>query len=87
MWEERSPALGAPGSNNYCGLIASSTSQSIGAKGPKLQALSEDDANDLCERYRPLAFSIAGKYLRRGVALDDLRLCWPSRSGESLQAV
>ena len=75
MWEEmeRSPALAAPGSNHYGGLIASSTSQSIGAKATKLQALSDEDANDLCLSYRPLAFSIAGRYRNKGVALDELR--------------
>jgi RNA polymerase sigma factor (sigma-70 family) len=70
---KRSPVLATPGSNNYSGLIASSTSQSIGAKATKLQALSKPDANDLCVRYRPLAFKIAGQYCNRGVELDELR--------------
>jgi RNA polymerase sigma factor (sigma-70 family) len=75
MWEEmeRSPALAALGSNNYAGLIVSSNSQSIGTTANKVQALSVDDANDLCERYRPLAFKIAGQYRNRGVELDELR--------------
>ena len=60
MWEEmeRSPALAAPGSNNFGGLIASTTNASIGSKQRKVQPLSEEDENDLCERYRPLAFKI-----------------------------
>jgi RNA polymerase sigma factor (sigma-70 family) len=70
---ERSPALAAPGSNNYTGLIASSTTETIGAKASKVQGLSDDDANDLCERYKPLAFKIAGQYRNRGVELDELR--------------
>src|SRR4029077_19145554 len=76
MWEgamERNPALGAPGSNTYTGLIASSTNAISGSNPGKAQALSIEDVADLCVRYRPLAFSIAGKYINRGVDLDDLR--------------
>ena len=76
MWEgemRRSPAAGAPGSNTYTGLIASSTNKEIGANSQKLQALSDEDANDLCERYRPLAYKIASKYRGKGIDLEDLR--------------
>ena len=76
MWEGergRNPALGAPGSNTYTGLIASSTIAISGANSGKAQALYDEDADDLCLRYRPLALSIASKYSNRGVALDDLR--------------
>jgi RNA polymerase sigma factor (sigma-70 family) len=75
MWDgkERSRVLGAPGSNDYGGLIASSTNRSIGSDSSKLQAFSEENANDLCVRFRPLAFSIAGKYRNRGVARHELR--------------
>ena len=75
MWEgmERSPALAAPGSNDFGGLIASTTNKEIGANNRKLQALSEEDANDLCERYRPLAYKIASLYRDKGVDLEDLR--------------
>jgi RNA polymerase sigma factor (sigma-70 family) len=67
------PALGAPGSNNYSGLIATSTSQSLGVNVHKLQGLSDEDANDLCLSYRPLAFGIAGQYRNKGVATNELR--------------
>ena len=75
MWEEieRSPALAAPGSNNNAGLLANSTVEKIGSEGGKVQVLSDDDANDLCERYKLLAFKIAGEYRNTGVELDDLR--------------
>jgi RNA polymerase sigma factor (sigma-70 family) len=70
---ERSRVLGAPGSNSLGGLIATSTNQVIGEKANKVQGPSQADANDLCERYRPLALKIAGQYRDRGVALDELR--------------
>ena len=76
MWEGEmggNPALGAPGSNTYTGLIASSTNRESGSNGPKLQALSDEDANDLCERYQPLAYKIAGSYRGKGIDLEDLR--------------
>jgi RNA polymerase sigma factor (sigma-70 family) len=74
MWEraERSPALPAPGSNNYSGLIASSTIKNDGSEAYNFQGLSDEDANDLCERYLPLAYKIAGKYQDRGIDLDVL---------------
>jgi RNA polymerase sigma factor (sigma-70 family) len=70
--EEISPALAAPGSNSY-GNGSRSTGLTDGRGGPKNQALSKEDADDLCERYLPLAYSIAGQYSQRGVDLDDLR--------------
>ena len=76
MWEgkmEKNPALGAPGSNTYTGLIASSTNKESGSNSGKLQALTDEDANDLCERYRPLAYNIASKYRGKGIDLEDLR--------------
>jgi RNA polymerase sigma factor (sigma-70 family) len=75
MWgdERENPALGAPGSNNYSGLIATSTSESLGANVHNLQVLSDEDANDLCLSYQPLAFSIAGQYFNKGIELDELR--------------
>ena len=41
MWEEtqRSPMLAAPGSNDFTGLIASTTVKTIGQDGDKSQAL------------------------------------------------
>ena len=75
MWEgdmERSQALGAPGFNNYSGLIASSTIGVSGSNPRKAQALSDEDAADLCLKYQPLVLSIATRYTGRGVAFDDL---------------
>jgi hypothetical protein len=61
MWGEmeRSPALAAPGSNDFTGLIANSTAHTIGSEAEKFQALPDDQANNLCKRYRPLALKIA----------------------------
>jgi DNA-directed RNA polymerase specialized sigma subunit len=64
---ERSPVLAAP-SFNDC----------IGTNSYTLIINGEDDeetqaANDLCERYRPLALKIARGYRDRGMPLDDLR--------------
>jgi RNA polymerase sigma factor (sigma-70 family) len=75
MWEEmeRSPALAAPGSNNYSGLIATSTSESLGANAHKVQVLSDEDAANFSLSYRPLAFAIAGQYRNRGIEPDELR--------------
>ena len=75
MWGEveESPVFAAPGSNDYSGLIASSTNAKSGSEACGFQGLSNEDANDLCERYLPLAFRTAGKYRDRGIDLDDLR--------------
>ena len=75
MWGEveRSPVLAAPGSNDYSGLIASTTNAKSGSEASDFQGLSNEDANDLCERYLPLAFKTAGKYRDRGIDLDELR--------------
>ena len=67
------PALGAPGSNTYTGLITSTTSAGSGSKERNRQPLSTEEADNLCLRYRPLAMKIAGNYRNRGVALDELR--------------
>jgi hypothetical protein len=75
MWGEmeRSPALAAPGSNDFTGLIANSTAHTIGSEAEKFQALPDDQANNLCKRYRPLALKIAAAYVGRGIEDDDLR--------------
>ena len=76
MWGEemeRSPVLGAPGSNDYCGLIAGSTNAKSGSEASNFQGLSNEDANDLCERYLPLAYKMAGKYRNRGVDPKELQ--------------
>lgn len=70
---ERSPMLTTSGSGDFTGLVASSTVQTIGREGDKLQALSDNEANDLCREYLPLVLSEAGRYRNRGVAFDDLR--------------
>lgn len=74
MWGEveGSPVF-TPGSNDYCGLIASTTNANSGSEVPSFQGLSDEDANDLCKRYLPLAFKTAGKYRDRGIDLDELR--------------
>ena len=74
MWEEKmgNPALGAPDSNTYTGLIASATIGVSGSNPRKAQALSDEDAADLCLKYQPLVLSIATRYTGRGVAFDDL---------------
>jgi DNA-directed RNA polymerase specialized sigma subunit len=71
--EMENPALGAPGSNNYSGLIATSTSESLGANALKVQVLSDDDAANFALSYRPLAFAIAGQYRNKGKDDEDLR--------------
>jgi hypothetical protein len=74
MWEqmERSPVLAAPGSNDFTGLIANSTARTIGKDRRKLQVLSDDDANNLAERYIPLVRKIAGRYSGRGISFGEL---------------
>jgi RNA polymerase sigma factor (sigma-70 family) len=63
MWEEieRSPMLAAPGSeeSTYANLI-----------GPNDEDI--QGANDLCEKYLPLARRIASGYRDRGVHYEDL---------------
>ena len=45
----------------------------VEGRAEKSEALSDDDAADLCLKYQRLAFKIAGEYRNRGVALDELR--------------
>jgi RNA polymerase sigma factor (sigma-70 family) len=75
MWgeTERSPALAAPGSNNFAGLIASSTISKIGSTDEKFQGPLDEEANDLCKRYLPLAYKIAADYAGQGIDLDTRR--------------
>lgn len=75
MWGDQggSPVLAAPGSNHYSGLIASSTNAKSGLEAGDFQGLSNEDQNDLCERYLPLALKTASKYRDRGIDIDDLR--------------
>jgi RNA polymerase sigma factor (sigma-70 family) len=75
MWEEteRSPALAAPGSNNFVDLIASSTTSTSGREAGKVQVLSNEEANELCEKYLPLAYRTAGLYMGRGKSPDEVR--------------
>jgi RNA polymerase primary sigma factor len=81
MWEDtgRSPAFAAPGSNNFVGLIASSTNRDIGETANEFQGVSDRKAHGLCEKYRPLARKIARTYKdrltkkrERGITFDDL---------------
>jgi len=76
MWggiEGGSPVVAAPGSGSFIQTAIQQESTKGGEESQKKQGLSIEDAADLCVRYRPLAFSIAGKYINRGVDLDDLR--------------
>ena len=74
MWEgkERNPVLAAPGSNNFVGLIASTSNQTIGAKTTKHQALSEKEADALCREYTPLVLSQASKQRGKGIEFEEL---------------
>ena len=74
MWEEmeRSRVLGAPGFNNYDGLAPIDRRENR-FRGEKSSSPFRENANDLCKRSQPLAFSIAGQYRNRGVDRDELR--------------
>jgi RNA polymerase sigma factor (sigma-70 family) len=65
---ERSPVLAAPSFNDCVGLTATSTNLIVGEEEEETQA-----ANDLCEKYKPLALKIARRYRNLGVSNDDLR--------------
>src|SRR5215475_15627212 len=74
MWVvemQGSPVLAAPGSKNNCGLIASATIRNGGREECNFQGLSDDERNDLCKRYLPLACKMAGKYQGRGIHIDE----------------
>jgi RNA polymerase sigma factor (sigma-70 family) len=75
MWGEieRSPVLAAPSFNNYRGLIASTTNQSIGSKVRKIQELPERELNDLCKQHEPLIKNLAARYMGKGIEFEDLR--------------
>ena len=70
MWGEveRSPVLAAPSFNDYVSLAATSTNLIVGEEDEDPQA-----ANDLCEKYEPLALKIARRYRGRGIPNDELR--------------
>src|SRR5262249_55601108 len=70
---ERSPVLAAPGSKDIGGLLASSTTRTSGRKARKVQVLSDEEANELCEKYLPLAYKTAGLYMGRGKSPDEVR--------------
>ena len=74
VWGEiRSPVLAAPSFDNYRGLIASTTNQSIGAKVSKIQELPGRELNDLCKQYEPLVKNLAARYMGKGIEFEDLR--------------
>ena len=75
MWGERegSPVFAAPGSNDYCGLVASTTNEASRANGGNFQGLSDKEANDLCDEYELLAYKIAKQYRGKGIKLDELK--------------
>jgi RNA polymerase sigma factor (sigma-70 family) len=69
VWGEiRSPVLAAPSFNDYIGLTASSTNLVVGEDDEETQA-----ANDLCEKYKPLALKIARRYRGLGISSDELQ--------------
>ena len=71
MWAgdiERSPVLAAPSFANCISLSTITTSDEVGEEDDDPQA-----ANDLCERYLPLAYKIASNYRDRGVPHGELR--------------
>ena len=69
VWGEiRSPVLAAPSFNDCVGLTATSTNLIVGEDDEDPQA-----ANDLCEKYKPLALKIARGYRGRGIPNDELR--------------
>jgi len=87
MWEEteRSPVRPTPGFNNFAALIASSTSQSNGAKADKVQALSKKEADALCKAHEPLVLKYALKYSGNGVKLDELKAAGQLGLAKALQ--
>ena len=69
MWGdiEGSPVLAAPSFNDCVGLTATSTYSIGGEEDEGPQA-----ANDLCEKYKPLALKIARRYRNLGISNDEL---------------
>jgi RNA polymerase sigma-B factor len=63
---ERSPMFAAPGSRDV--TTVSTYTILVGLDDDDIQA-----ANDLCEKYLPLARSIARKYQGRGISYEDLQ--------------
>ena len=74
MWGEmeRSPALAAPGSNNYCNVANRSTGHIDGKTAKKNQALS-DAQFELVKNYLPLAYSLTRGYHGKGQSHEELR--------------
>jgi len=65
--------LAAPGSNDYRGLLATSTTAVSRADGTKFQELSNKEANELCEQHIGLAYNIAERHLGKGIKREELR--------------
>jgi len=76
MWGEvkGSPVFAAPGSNDYCGLIASTTNANSGSEGDEFQGPFNPHA--LCKSWELLAYKIAHKYRGKGIDLEDLKAAW-----------
>ena len=66
--EGGSPALAAPGPGDYRHASNRLAEPTSGRK----RALSQEEADDFCLRYRPLALKIASQYFNRGIEVDDL---------------
>jgi len=76
MWEQqggRNPVLAAPGSNDYSGLIASSTNNKGRSKPHEFQGLPEKEANDFCLQFDRLVCKIAHRYRGKGIEFDELK--------------
>ena len=65
--------MAAPGSDNYSGLLAGSTTLVSRANNEKLQGLSDKEANELCKQHERLAYNIAGRFLGKGIGIDELK--------------
>jgi RNA polymerase sigma factor (sigma-70 family) len=72
MWgeTERSPALAAPGFNNY-GNVGRSTG-SINGKPPKKKQALSDEQFELVQNYLPLIYSLTGPYHGKGLSHEEL---------------
>jgi hypothetical protein len=60
--EGRNPVLGAPGSNNYSGLIASLCTETSRSNSKKFQGPPEKEITDLCKQHEKLAYNVALRY-------------------------
>jgi RNA polymerase sigma factor (sigma-70 family) len=69
----RNPVFAAPGSNDYRGLIASSTNNKGRSKAHEFQGLPEKEANDFCLQFDRLVCKMAHRYRGKGIEFDELK--------------